>query len=130
MMDRPIRLILGFIVMFWLMGLQMGTVHAAPADLDRWIRDAASGPEPVRLHALTALGKSGDPRALAPLLTAVQDANPMIRERALQALQMLTQTLGELYHNVVQWIEAWLITLDAYISPPLPVERTRHEYRL
>jgi len=124
------RLTLGFITLLLLTGLQMGAAHAAPPDIDRWIREAAAGPEPIRLHALAALGHSGDPRAVAPLLAAVQDSNPMIRERALQALRMLTQTLGELYHSVVQWIEAWLITLEAYTSPPLPTERTRHEYRL
>lgn len=96
-------------------------------EMDHLIRDAISGSRQVRLQALTALGESGDLRALDPLLTALQDKDTVIRDRAMAALQSLLRTLKGLYGTLVQWIEKLLITLGVMPSPQLPeLERTRH----
>ena len=125
---RVILIVLGLISLL-LAGFQADPVMAKSAHLDRLIQDAASGSESVRLHAIDALGQSDDPRALKPLLTALRDANPTIRERAHHALQTLSQTLRKIHHSIARWIDTWLITLDSYLAPPLQVERTQHKAR-
>lgn len=101
--------------------------NAAATDFERLLQDAASGPEPERLHALKTLGRSGDPRALQPLLAAVRDDNATIRECARAALRTLSDTLHGLYRAVAAWIDTFLITLGAYTSPPPPVETTQYQ---
>jgi HEAT repeat protein len=81
----------------------------------------------VRLQALQALGKSGDIRALPPLLAAIKDQNATIREYAVAALRVLAQTLHSVYRAVTQWIREWLATLPNALAPPSPdIEWTRH----
>lgn len=125
------RLILALVTLLVGMGLQIGVATAAPTPtIDRWIQDANSTSETVRIQALKALGQSGDRRALQPLLTASRDANPSIQQHAIEALKKLAQTLDKAYSGLVRWINTWLITIGAYTAPPLPVERTQHKYHI
>lgn len=94
--------------------------EATADDVDRLIRDAASGSHTVRLHALEALGNSGDLRALQPLLVALRDDDPTIRERAKTALQSLARTLQGLYQAVARWIETLIVTLGGDTAPKPP----------
>jgi HEAT repeat protein len=43
----------------------------------------------VRIWAITALGNSGDPRAVRSLIDCCQDQDPEIRLRAIEGLQLL-----------------------------------------
>jgi HEAT repeat protein len=43
----------------------------------------------VRIWAITALGNSGDPRAVRSLIDCCQDQSPEIRLRAIEGLQLL-----------------------------------------
>jgi HEAT repeat protein len=102
---------------------------ATAAEIDRLITEATSGSYEIRLQALNALGKSGDIRALPPLLEAVKDQNATIREQAIAALRSLAQALHGLHRTVAHWIEELLATLQAALAPlppPPDVERTRH----
>ena len=110
-----------------LCGLWGGQSWATADEMDRLITEATSGAYEVRLQALNALGKSGDIRALPPLLEAVKDQNATIREQAIAALRSLAQTFHGLYRAVARWIEELLATLQAAVAPPPPdVEWTRH----
>ncbi len=129
-MTRKIMYAVTLASLLLLLGNWGGTRNAEADDIERWIRDAASASEPERLQALEALGKSGDLRALQPLLQALHDANPTIRERATAALHTLRRTLSDLYYKIAQWIEELLITWGAYTSPAPPVESTRHLRRI
>ena len=100
--------------------------NAAAADIDQYIKDAASGSQAERLLALDALGSSGELRALPALVAAAQDPDPTIRERARLALQTLVDRLRGMYQTVAQWIDTFLVTLGWHTSPPLPVEKTQH----
>jgi hypothetical protein len=112
--------------LIWI-GALAGLPQADAADFGQLVRDATSGSESERLQALKALGQSGDPRALQPLLAAVRDDNPTIRDCARAALQTLADTLRGLYRVVAKWIDTFLITLGAYTSPPPPVETTQFQ---
>jgi HEAT repeat protein len=106
-----------------------GWSAAAADELDRLTTEATTGSYEVRLQALKALGKSGDIRALPPLLAAVKDQNAVIREQAIAALRTLAQTLHGIYRAVAQWIRELLATLPSALAPPPPspgVEWTRH----
>ncbi|HEY7490256.1 MAG TPA: HEAT repeat domain-containing protein [Candidatus Tectomicrobia bacterium] len=106
-----------------------GWSTATADEIDRLITAATTGSYEVRLQALKALGKSGDIRALPPLLAAVNDQNAPIREQAVAALRALAQTLHAVYRAVAQWIRELLATLPSALAPPpLPpdVEWTRH----
>jgi HEAT repeat protein len=104
-----------------LIGLWGWTPPAAADAMDRLIRDATSAPLPVRQQALQALGNSGDLRALQPLLVALQDDNPTIRQCAKSALQTLARTLQSAYQVVAQWIESLIIALGGTPAPEPPV---------
>jgi hypothetical protein len=111
--------------------LGIGIPHLEADDLDRLIHDAASGSQQERLQALQALGNSGNPRALQPLLAALRDEDPTIRDGAIAALQLLVRTLRGLYHTIAQWIEELLVNLGVFPSPSPPeVEWTRHLCRI
>jgi HEAT repeat protein len=102
---------------------------ATADEIDRLITEATTGSYEVRLQALHALGKSGDIRALPPLLAALKDQNATIREQAIAALRSLAQALHGLYRTVARGIEELLATLQAVLTPlppPPDVERTRH----
>ena len=100
----------------------------AADEIDRLTTEATTGSYEVRLQALNALGKSGDMRALPPLLAAVKDQYATIRDQAIAALRALTQTLHGVYRAVAQWIKELLATLPSVLAPPPPpdVEWTRH----
>jgi HEAT repeat protein len=98
---------------------------AEPDPIDRLIRDATSGSTTQRLQAVEALGQSGDLRALQPLLDLLHDVDPSIRQRALDALQTLTQSLRQLYTHLAQWIDHLLLRLNIYLAPEPPIERTQ-----
>jgi hypothetical protein len=109
----------------------IGIPHLEANDIDRLIHDATSGSQQERLQALQALGNSGDPRALQPLLAALEDADPTIRDGAIVALQLLVRTLRGLYHTIAQWIKELLVDLGIFPSPPPPeAEWTRHLRRI
>jgi len=104
-----------------------GWSAAAADEIDRLTTEATTGAYEVRLRALHALGKSGDIRALPPLLAAVKDQNAAIREQAIAALRALAQTLHGVYRAVAQWIKELLATLPSVFTPPPPdVEWVRH----
>ncbi len=88
----PIALLAALIAMVS-MGLAPSSAMAEHKDIERLIQDATSASGAKRLQAVEALGNSGDLRALQPLLSLLHDADPSIREYALKALQMLTQSL-------------------------------------
>ena len=109
----------------------IGIPHLEADDIDRLVHDATSGSRQERLQAFRALGNSGDPRALQPLLAALEDGDSTIRDGAIAALQSLVRTLKGLYHTIAQWIEELLVTLGVSPSPPPPeVEWTRHLRRI
>jgi HEAT repeat protein len=89
--------------------------------MDRLIREATSAPLPVRQQALQALGNSGDLRALQPLLVALQDDSPTIRQCAAAALRALARTLQGVYQVVAHWIESVIIALGGSPPPEPPV---------
>lgn len=101
--------------------------HAMADDFNRLRHDATSGSQEIRLQALQALGNSGDIRALAALLTALDDQDPTIRSCAVAALRALARTLDGIYRTVAQWINTLVASLQIHTSPPPPeVERTKH----
>ncbi|ETX01036.1 MAG: hypothetical protein ETSY1_09095 [Candidatus Entotheonella factor] len=93
-------------------------------DIERLIQDATSASGAKRLRAVEALGNSGDLRALQPLLGLLNDVDPSIRERALKALQTLSQNLRQIYTHIAQWVDQILLQFNIYLAPELPVERT------
>ncbi|PON14859.1 hypothetical protein C2W62_26870 [Candidatus Entotheonella serta] len=98
--------------------------------IERLIQDATgtTGVTPVkRIQAVKALGNSGDLRALSPLLGLLDDVDPSIRKHAIEALQMLTQRLKQIYTHLAQWIDNLLLRLDIYLAPEPPIERTQHQ---
>ena len=112
-------------VLFLMMGI--GLPLAGADEIDRLVRDATSGSPQVRQQALKALGQSGDLRALQPLLAALRDDEPTIRDCAIAALQALARGLKAVYHTVAVWVEELLISLGVTSSPSPPaVEWTRH----
>lgn len=78
-------------------------------DIERLIQDATSASGAKRLRAVEALGNSGDLRALQPLLGLLNDVDPSIRERALKALQTLSQNLRQIYTHIAQWVDQILL---------------------
>ena len=108
-----------------LAGIWIWTPHAAADDLDRLLRDATSASLQVRQQALEALGSSGDLRALQPLLVALQDDNPTLRQCAAAALRTLARALQGAYQAVARWIDTLIIALGGTPAPEPPiVERT------
>ncbi|ETX07844.1 HEAT repeat domain-containing protein [Candidatus Entotheonella palauensis] len=106
--------------------------HSAIAKMDRieierLIQDATSASGAKRLHAIEALGNSGDLRALQPVLGLLYDVDPSIREHALKALRTLAQELRQLYTYLAQWIDSLLLRLDINLAPEPPVERTQYQ---
>lgn len=97
------------------------------ADIERLIQDATSASGVKRLHAVEALGNSGDLRALQPLLGLLYDVDPSIRDHALKALQTLAQSLRQIYTHLAQWIDRLLLRLDIDLAPEPPVERTQYQ---
>ncbi len=108
--------------------LGMGAVATATTadDITRWSQEAVSGSQEVRVQAIKALGASGDPRAVQPLVAALHDTNASIREHARAALRSLAQGLRMIYRTVAAWIDTLLTTLGYETTTPLPpVEKTR-----
>ncbi|GIX45895.1 MAG: hypothetical protein KatS3mg131_0106 [Candidatus Tectimicrobiota bacterium] len=103
-----------------LLGLSLGLwASAGTADeVARWLEEAHSPELAVRLRALAALGESGDPRAVPPLLAALHDAHPSVRECAVAALQALVRTLRTAYRALAQWLEDLLAALGGRPAPP------------
>jgi HEAT repeat protein len=100
---------------------------ASANEIERWLRDAASPGLQVRLQALRALGDSGDIRAVPPLLTALRDDNPTIRDCAVAALRSLARALQGVYDAIAQWIARLLTSFDeSTTAPSPPVEKTQH----
>ena len=97
------------------------TPEVAADDIDRFIQDATSASPRVRQQALEALGNSGDPRALQPLLMALHDDSPTIRQCAVAALQALSRTLKGVYRIMARWIDNLIITLGGEPTPKPPV---------
>lgn len=97
------------------------TTDATADDIDRFIQDARSASPLVRQHALEALGNSGDPRALQPLLAALHDDSPSIRQCAVAALRVLSRTLKGVYRMMARWIDNLIITLGGDPAPNPPV---------
>jgi hypothetical protein len=108
------------------MGLAPHTASAASDPLERLIQDTTSASGAKRLQAVEALGNSGDLRALQPLLGLLHDVDPSIRERALNALRTLAQSLRQIYVHLAEWIDSLLLRLDVYLAPEPPVERTQY----
>ncbi len=98
---------------------------AAAEPMAHLIRDAHSASGAKRLQAVEALGKSGDLRALQPLLGLLHDADPSIRDYALKALNALTQSLRQIYTHLAQWIDNLRLRLEMDLAPEPPVERTQ-----
>jgi hypothetical protein len=70
-----------------------GSPEPAPGeDIDSLLSTLTIQDPRVRKAAISSLGKSGDPRAVAPLIALMSDENRVIREAAAQALG----SLGEL----------------------------------
>lgn len=103
------------------------TAESGSIAIERLIQDATSATGAKRLQAVEDLGNSGDLRALQPLLGLLHDVDPSIRERALKALQTLTQSLRQIYTHLAQWIDSLLLRLDIYLAPEPPIERTQHQ---
>jgi hypothetical protein len=97
------------------------TSEAAADDINRFIQDATSASPRVRQQALEALGNSGDPRALQPLLVALHDDSPTIRQYAVAALRALSRTLKGVYHIMARWIDNLIISLGGDPAPNPPV---------
>ena len=97
------------------------TSEAAADDIDRFIQDATSASPRMRQQALEALGNSGDPRALQPLLAALHDDSPTIRQCAVAALRALSRTLKGVYRIMARWIDNLIITLGGEPSSQPPV---------
>jgi hypothetical protein len=109
-----------------LVGVAWGwTTEATADDIDRFIQDATSASPLVRQQALEALGNSGDPRALQPLLAALHDDSPSMRQCAVAALRTLSRTLKGVYRIMARWIDNLIITLggEPPTNPPV-VEKT------
>jgi HEAT repeat protein len=102
-----------------------GSARAAQDPVERLIQDATSAAGAKRLQAVEALGNSGDLRALQPLLGLLGDVDPSIRERAIEALQTLSQHIKQVYAHLAHWIDSVLLRLDIYLAPEPPVERTQ-----
>lgn len=67
--------------------------NGAAADLGQLGTDAIHEPEPEgRQQALVALGKSGQADAVSPLLAALQDREPTVRNAAVEAVRQLLKT--------------------------------------
>ena len=128
--NKAIRRLIGRVLLasyLCLTGVLVGLPQSDAADFGQLVHEATSGSQSERLEALKTLGDSGDPRALQPLLTAVRDDDPTIRDCAQAALQALSDSLHGLYRVVAKWIDTFLITLGAYTSPSLPVEDTTYQ---
>jgi hypothetical protein len=70
-----------------------------------FISDLKSKSLGTREAAVYALGELKDPRAVEPLIEALKDENPDVRERAANALQKITgQNFGE---NPEEWQKWW-----------------------
>ena len=100
-------------------------------DITRWSHEAVSGSQEARVQAIKALGASGDPRAVQPLVAALHDTNTTIREHARAALRSLAQALRKIYRTVATWIDMLLVSLGYETTAPLPpVEKTQRVQRL
>ncbi|MCK6529410.1 HEAT repeat domain-containing protein [Myxococcota bacterium] len=56
--------------------------------------EPAGGRDPLRTHLVAALGATGDPRALGPLVEALDDPDPEVRAAALRSLPSLARGAG------------------------------------
>jgi HEAT repeat protein len=75
------------------------------------IHDLKSADTETALKAVEGLGKSGDIRAVSPLLDALRDERGVVRQYAITALQHLVQTLDEVYIVVKRWLQALISKL-------------------
>jgi len=108
------------------MALAPRSALAAPDPLERLIQDATSASGAKRVQAVEALGNSGDPRALLPLIDLLHDVDPSIRKHVITALRTLTQHLKQVYTHLAQWIDSLLLRLHIHLAPEPPVERTQY----
>lgn len=66
--------------------------------LERTLRDPSAL---VRMEAAAALGKIGDEKALESLRLAIADPDPIVRARAIEALEMIGPAVGELLEGAL-----------------------------
>jgi hypothetical protein len=85
------------------------TSDISPAYADRLrplIDDLKSADVETALKAISALGESGDIRAVSPLLDALRDERAAVRQSAAEALQHLVRALDDVYLVVKRWLQA------------------------
>lgn len=69
---------------------EAGGAEAETPSVDERIEQLGSGDAEARVEAVRALGEAGDPRAVAPLITALRnDPDPSVRGWAVRALHQL-----------------------------------------
>ncbi|MBP2674507.1 MAG: lyase domain protein repeat-containing protein, partial [Deltaproteobacteria bacterium] len=74
--------------------------------MDSLIAELGHRNSAVREAAARALGVTGDPRAVEPLLNALGDAHDAVRHAAAQGLKALGEPLGELIAGSLAGSEA------------------------
>jgi hypothetical protein len=121
-------IVLGVLCLVLALGVVVPSVTAD--EVDRWLHEATSTSPQIRLQALQALGRSGDIRALPPLLAALHDNDPTLRSCAIDALRSLARSLQGLYRTVAQWVEELLVTLGVTTPPEPPTEWVQHLQRI
>jgi HEAT repeat protein len=92
-----------------LLGLLLltGGVDLSHADrLQPLLDDLASTDMDTRLKAITALGESGEVRAVPPLIAALNDEHDVIRQYAAEALRNLARVLDDAYAVVKRWLQS------------------------
>lgn len=94
-----------------LLGLLLlaGGIDLSHADgLQPFLDDLKSTDMDTRLEAITALGKSGEIRAVPPLIAALNDEHDVVRQHAAEALQNLARVLDDAYAVVKRWLQSFI----------------------
>jgi HEAT repeats len=110
-----------------LLGLLLLTCGIGLSDADQLqplLDDLTSADMNTRLKAITALGESGEVRAIPPLIAALNDEHDVIRQYAAEALQNLARVLDDAYAVVKRWLHSLInkLRLDS-TGDVLTVER-------
>ncbi|HEY3128472.1 MAG TPA: HEAT repeat domain-containing protein [Acidobacteriota bacterium] len=78
----------------------------------------------VKMRALLALGRIGDPRALPLLFERLSDLNPLVRARALFAAGQIVD-ISNRQHEGFELRKEWLSPIVSSLSDPDPLVRLR-----
>jgi HEAT repeat protein len=113
-------LLIVLIVMAW-----VGSGSAR--SIDPLVHDLRTGDEATRVHAVLALGDSGDPQAVEVLRQAFHDESPLVRQYARQAFKQLLLRLAQTARLVTQWLDALLERLEEpHVTTVQPPAETPH----